>query len=188
MGKANFFYSSRDNCWKLTDKGGAELLRVGGTAGVEIPSGSTLTINGTFTSTDKLDSDDYAADSIDKEHLASEIYAIEPVCYSGQLDNDTIVGLYKCWSACTVIRVCYWTSQALGSGLGIDVVDGETDGTGSSVIDSCSDNLNGSDVNDLTTPHALSAGDYINLVVDNVTNSTHISVIILLKVPLGAAT
>ena len=138
---------------------------------------------------DSVNSEHYVANSIDKEHLAPEIYAIESVCLNGEgLDTQTIKGLYKCWSACTVIRVSYFTDQALGSSVGVDVVDGATDGNGSGVIDSCSDNLNGSDINDLTTPYDLSAGDYINVVIDNITASTFISVIILLKVPLGTAT
>ena len=138
---------------------------------------------------DSVDSEHYIADSIDKEHLASEIYQIVPVCFSGEsVDNQTITGVYKCWSAATVVRVCYFTDGTLGTGLGIDVVDGGTNGSGSDVIDSCSDNLDGSDINDLTTPYALSAGDYINIVFDDVTNGRFISVIILLKVPLGAAT
>ncbi|KKL26405.1 hypothetical protein LCGC14_2395650, partial [marine sediment metagenome] len=80
------------------------------------------------------------------------------------------------------------SDAAIGTSLGIDVVDGATDGNGSDVIDSCSDNLNGSDVNALTTPYALSAGDYINLVVDDITNSIYIRVDIHYRVPLSTAT
>jgi len=127
------------------------------------------------------------ATCVDKADLATEVYQELVIPVSFTLDNQT-VKLYKCWSACTVVRVAYFTNQACGTNLGIDVVDGGTAGAGTTVIDSCSDNLNGSDVNDLTTPYALSAGDYINVTVDDVTASTFISVMITLKVPLGAAT
>ncbi len=156
---------------------------------LDMESGSTLTIAGTLTATDKIDSAHYAAASIDKEHLASEIYQELAVCLAdGIYDNETITGAYRAWSACTLIRVIYHTDQAIGTSLGIDVVDGATDGNGSDVIDSCSDNLNGSDINDVTTPYALSAGDYLNVVVDDITASSTIRVTAILKVPLGAAT
>ena len=154
-----------------------------------IPSGSTFELASgvTLTATDIIDSAHYAADSIDKEHLASEVYAIEPVCFSGVAVASKTYKIYKCWSACTVVRVCYFTSQAIGTVEGIDVLDGGTDGNGTGVIDACSNNLNGLDFNDLTTPYALSAGDYLHVKTDALVASSFISVIVLLKVPLGAA-
>jgi len=158
-------------------------------SGVELDceSGSTLTIAGTLTATDKIDSVHYAATSIDKEHLATEIYTIEPITIAGTFDNETFV-VYRCWSACTVVGVLYDTSQLIGTTSGIDIVDGGSAGAGTDVIDSCSDNLNGIDYNALTTPYALSAGDYVNVTFDDLTASTRIAVTILLKVPVGAAT
>lgn len=150
---------------------------------LSLPTGQTLDLPD-----DTVKAADVTDAIVAKAHLNSEVYAIENVCISGTLDNQTIKGLYRCWSACTVIRVAYFTSQAIDTSSGIDLVDGSTDGNGTDVIDSCADNLNGSDVNTLTTPYALSAGDYINLTVDDITNSTFISVVISLKVPLGAAT
>ncbi len=130
---------------------------------------------------------DLPAGVVDKADFSTGVYAIENVSVSGILDNQT-VKIYRCWSACTVVRVVYFTSQSIGTSLGVDIVDGGTDGGGTDVIDSCSDSLNGIDVNTLTTPYALSAGDYINVTVDDVTASTFISVIISLKVPLATAT
>lgn len=139
-------------------------------------------------SANSVDSSQYVDASIDKAHLATEIYTIEHITFSGEgLDNQTIK-LARMWSAGTVVRITYFTDQALGTNLGIDVLDGGTDGAGTTVIDSCSDNLNGLDSNDLTTPLALSAGDYICVKVDDITNSTFISVDIQVKVPCGAAT
>jgi len=148
--------------------------------GIELDceSGSTLTIAGTLTATGK----------VTKANLNSEVYAIEHIVISGEgLDNQTIIAT-KVRSAGTIVQVDYFTDAAIGTSLGIDVVDGATDGNGSDVIDSCSDNLNGSDVNALTTPYALSAGDYINLVVDDITNSIYIRVDIHYRVPLSTAT
>ncbi len=146
---------------------------------LDMESGSTLTIDGNLTATAK----------IVKSSLNSEVYQELAVCLAdGIYDNETITGAYRAWSACTLIRVIYHTDQAIGTSLGIDVVDGATDGNGSDVIDSCSDNLNGSDINDITTPYALSAGDYINVVVDDITASSTIRVTAILKIPLSTAT
>jgi hypothetical protein len=67
--------------------------------------------------------------------------------------------------------------------VGIDVVDGGTDGSGTDVIDSSEDNLNGLDHNTLSTPYALSAGDHLNVTVDDI-DSTYVYVKITLEVPL----
>lgn len=157
---------------------------------LSLASGSTLSVAGTLTATDKIDSAHYAANSIDKEHLASEIYTIENVALAGStndFDNQT-VKLYRCWNACTVVRVAYFTSASLGTGAGIDIIDGGTAGSGTDNIDSCSDALSGSDVNSLTTPYALSAGDYINVTFDDVDASVDFTIVISLKVPLTTAT
>ena len=138
---------------------------------------------------DSIDSDQYVDDSIDKAHLASEIYTIENVSFQNNAiawDGETVI-VHQCWSACTVVRVAYDTNAAIGTTKGIDILDGGTDGSGTSVIDKCSDNLNGSDVNTLSTPYALSANDYINIKFDDL-ETADISVVISLKVPLGAAT
>lgn len=138
---------------------------------------------------DAIDSVHYAADSLDKEHIGSDVYTIEHYCcHFTSPDNETM-GLGRVWSAGTVVRVVYWTASALGAGAGIDVLDGGTDGSGAAVIDSSSDNLNGWDANDLTTPHALSAGDYLRVKFDNFTTTPNdIVVDVQIKVPLGTAT
>ncbi len=139
---------------------------------------------------DSVDSQHYIADSIDKEHLASEIYTIEHLTLIGSTnDFDTqTIKLARMWSAGTVVRVTYFSSTILGTSMGIDILDGGAAGSGTDVIDSCSDNLNGLDTNDLTTPYALSANDYICVKFDNVDASVDFSVDIQVKVPLGAAT
>ena len=137
---------------------------------------------------DSVDSEHYVATSIDKEHLASEIYAIEHIVVSGEgLDNQTIKAT-TVRSAGTIVHVDYFTDAAIGTNLGIDVIDGATDGSGTDVIDSCADNLNGFDPNPLTTPYALSAGDVINVKFDDITGSVYSRVDVYYKVPLGAAT
>ena len=133
---------------------------------------------------------DLPANSVDKADLATEVYTIEHITMSGNtndFDSETIK-LTELWSAGTVVKVAYFTNAALGTNLGIDILDGGTDGSGTDVIDSCSDNLNGSDVNNLTTPYALSAGDYINVKFDDVTNDVSFTIDIQVKVPVGAAT
>src|SRR3972149_5926059 len=119
-----------------------------------------------------------ASSVVTKAMLNSEVYTIEHIILTGNtndFDNET-VKLTKLWSAGTIVRVVYFTNAALGTSLGIDIVDGATDGSGTDVIDSCADNLNGSDVNSLTTPYALSAGDYINVTFDDVTDDVSFTI------------
>jgi len=146
-------------------------------------------VEGAAVGSDSLDSRHYIADSIDKEHIGSDIYTIEHITFTsdGAFDNTTIK-LARVWSDCTVIRITYFTSQALGTSLGLDVLDGGAAGSGTDVIDSCSDDLSGLDSNDLSTPYALSAGDYICVKADNIAASTIVTIDIQLKVPVGSAT
>lgn len=137
---------------------------------------------------DAIDGDKIADDAVDKEHLADEIYAIEHFWFSTEGSANQTVYISRLWSAGTVVRVVYFTDQALGTSLGLDVIDGGTDGNGTDVIDSCDDDLNGLDSNDLTTPYALSANDYIGIILDDVTASTLITIDVQVKVPLGSAT
>jgi len=128
-------------------------------------------------SANSIDSDSYVDSSIDKAHLADEITHL--VTYSQHVsspDSQTI-GLCQVRDACTVVQVDYWTSSVLGSSVGIDLVDGGAAGSGSDVIDACSDNLDGWDVNALTTPYALSAGDRLKIVYDNFTTTPNDTVV-----------
>jgi len=130
------------------------------------------------------------ASTVTKAKLNSEVYTIEHICLTGNtndFDNETVI-LTRLWSAGTVVRVVYFTNAALGTSLGIDIVDGATDGNGTDVIDSCADNLSGSDVNSLTTPYAVSAGDYINVTFDDVTNDVSFTIDIQVKIPVSTAT
>ncbi len=139
---------------------------------------------------DSVDSEHYVAASVDKEHLASEIYTIEHILFTARgVDNQTHI-LSRLWSPGTVIRCTYYVDTLLPTGAGIDVIDGGTDGSGTDVIDSCEDTLGADtpDSNDITTPYALSAGDYIGIIVDNIDANTLVSVDIQVKVPVGAAT
>jgi len=127
---------------------------------------------------------------VDKADLAAEVYTIEHITLAGStndFDNQT-VKVAQLWSAGTVIRVTYFTSAIIGTGLGIDILDGGAAGAGTDVIDSCSDNLSGLDTNTLTTPHALSAGDYICVKFDDVSAAVDFTIDIQVKVPVAAAT
>lgn len=126
-----------------------------------------------------------AASTVAKTALKAEITYNERVCCNGQFDNETI-SLGKVLNDCTVVAVSYWADQTLGSGAGIDIIDGGTDNNGSTVIDSCSANLaaNTLDYNALSTPYALSAGDYLKVVCDNFTYATNCVIQIVLEVPL----
>ena len=146
-------------------------------------------VDGTKLADDAVESEHYAATSIDKEHLASTIYTIEHIIIavnSGKFDNQTIK-VSRVWSACTVVRVVYFTDGVLDTDKGIDILDGGSDGSGTTVIDSCDDNLNGLDSNDLT-PYALDANDYILIKFDDINNDVDITIDIQLKVPITTAT
>jgi len=178
MGKANFYWSARDNAWILKGNAGEELVRFGET--IRFASGKTLDISGpTLTATSRILKDDFASSVYTIEHIT--IHVSSP-------DNETI-GIGRVWSDGTVVGVTYWTSAAIGSSAGIDVLDGGTDGTGTDVIDACSNNLSGFDINTLTTPHALSAGDVLLLKFDDFTTAPDDLVVdILIKVPISTAT
>jgi hypothetical protein len=126
---------------------------------------------------------------IDKSNLASEIYTIEHITIAGNtndFDNQT-VKVTQLWNAGTVSRVVYFTSAAIGTDLGIDVLDGGTDGNGTDVIDSCANNLSGVDSNTLVTPYAMSANDYLCVKFDDLTDGVDFTIDIQVKVPLVSA-
>jgi predicted RecA/RadA family phage recombinase len=123
--------------------------------------------------------------NVGQDNLEDEVTYSQYICFGpSQMDTITIMA-GDLESDCDVVHVSYWTSQALGTGLGIDLVDGGADGSGSAVIDSCSDNLSGLDDNELATPYAMLAGEVLKLTVDNVTDSTWIYVKVTLKVVLN---
>jgi hypothetical protein len=124
---------------------------------------------------------------VQQEDLADEVTYSQYLMVSGVLDNQT-VDMGEIESDCDIIHVSYFTSQAAGTGLGIDLVDGGADGSGSAVIDSSEDNLDGIDDNELTTPYAMLAGEHIKIAVDDVTASTFILVKVTLKVVLNEET
>lgn len=126
-----------------------------------------------------------ATGEIGKADLADAIYYNEHIIISGAFDNQTVKS-GPVPNDCTVTNVTYFTDAALGGSVGIDLVDGGTDGTGTDVINSCSDNLSGIDDNALGTPHTLSAGDHINVKCDDFTAETHCTVHVTLKVLLNA--
>lgn len=138
----------------------------------------------------EIAADDIDSGAVTKAKLNSEVYTIEHIVLAGSTNdfNDQTVTVSKLWSAGTVVRVVYFTSAALGASMGIDILDGGTDGSGTDVIDSCSDNLNGLDANDLTTPYSLSAGDYVNVKFDAADASVDFVVDIQIKVPVSTAT
>jgi len=160
----------------------------------EVLDMSTATISGNKTfSGDITFSGDVAlpASVVDKADLAAEVaISISLVVGPGLFDNETIE-LGPVRDACTLVHVTYDTdaSPGLGTGVGIDILDGSTDGSGADVIDSCSDNLSGLDSNALSTPYALSAGDYLRVKFDDFAASTYMTTVtIWLKVPLRTVT
>ena len=104
-----------------------------------------------------------------------EIYTVQ-----GSMDNQTVKAA-KLKKAGELIRATYFTAGALGSGLGIDVVDGGTDGSGTDVVDSCSDNLNGLDANDISSSNTFSAGDHINVTFDDFASAIYCSVTLVFR-------
>lgn len=119
----------------------------------------------------------------DKDLLADEVTYNEYICCSGALDNQTI-DMGAIANDCEVVEVSYFTNAAAGSGVGIDLVDGGADGSGSEVIDSSEDNLNGIDVNTLTTPHIMLSGEHLKITVDDI-GATFVMVKVTLKVVLN---
>uniref|UniRef100_A0A6M3IEY7 Uncharacterized protein n=1 Tax=viral metagenome TaxID=1070528 RepID=A0A6M3IEY7_9ZZZZ len=170
MGKANIYWSAIDRAWIIRDGAGNEVTRFTG-AGQTIPTGRNLTIT----------------DGLTKANLASTVYQEVVLSYQLTTASKTFQ-VHRLWSAGTVVRVTYWTNQAIGTSEGIDILDGGTDGAGTDVIDSCSNNLSGLDCNTLSTPYALSAGDYICIKTDGLVSSSVVTVTIVIKVPLYAET
>lgn len=163
------------------------LLYLGNTAGdYSASTGTTKYIIGRMTTTriayvwgmrevtgdmiedDGVDSQHYAADSIDKEHLAAEVTSTTCMVLGPGLYDDETIQLGPVRDACTVVHVSYDTDAdpGVGTSVGIKVQDGSTDGSGSDEIDASADNFAGLDSNELTTPYALSAGDHINVVYE----------------------
>ncbi len=167
MGKANIFWSAKDDAWIVRNKAGSEIARFGNEQ--------------TFQNLN------LKAASVVRADLADENFFIEHItCLVSATDNETL-GISKVWNDCTVVRVVYWTSGVLGGSNGIDILDGGAAGSGSDIIDSSSDNLDGFDANDLPTPYALSAGDFIRIKFDDFdTAPDYISVDIQLKVLINA--
>lgn len=169
------------------------------TAGMTIPSGEVLDLTGATgilslaageiaaadLASNAVETAKINANAVTKGKMDSGVYTIEHiVCLVSATDNE-ILGISKVWNECTVVRVVYWTSGALGGGFGIDILDGGASGSGSTVIDSSTDNLTGFDSSDLSTPYTLSAGDYVRIEFDNFSTAPdYISVDIQLKVPL----
>lgn len=114
--------------------------------------------------------------------LADDVYQDIAYCVSGEFDNQT-VNLVKLVEAGTVVGVTYFSAAALGASAGIDVVDGGAAGTGTDVICSCTDNLNGKEAEDTfdATHKVLAAGDWINLTFDDFTAATFCSVVIIVR-------
>lgn len=128
--------------------------------------------------------------SVNKANLGADVTIRLPIPLSGIFDNETIE-LGPLGEAGEIVAVFYDTdaSPGLGTGVGIDVIDGGTDGNGTDVIDHCADNLSGSDYNTLTTPYAMSADDYLRVKFDDFAASTYRStVVIMYEVALVNAT
>jgi hypothetical protein len=89
---------------------------------------------------------------------------------SGNFDNLTMkigqvprTGIVK--------RVTYCTSAAAGSAVGIDIIDGAANGSGTDVICACADNLNGVEVDNPTSANVLDADDYLVVKFDDLTGT-----------------
>jgi len=114
--------------------------------------------------------------------LATDLGVVhEYICFAASVDDQT-VKLGPVANDCEVINISYFTAAALGSGAGIDLIDGGTDGDGTDVIDASDDNLEGLDNNELGTPYALSAGDHLNITLDDFTSATLVIVKVTLEV------
>lgn len=114
-----------------------------------------------------------------KAKLGDDVLEYSQLVFAGSVDNQT-VKLGPVPVDCEITTISYFTAAALGSGVGIDVVDGGTDGTGSAVVDSSDDNLDGQDVNE-SVGHALTAGDHINITFDDFDAATLCVVTVTLK-------
>jgi len=81
-------------------------------------------------------------------------------------DNVTYK-IAKMINAGIVKSVTFNTSAALGSSLGIDIIDGGTAGAGTDVIVACTDNLNGVETKAPATAYVLVSGNYLNVKFDD---------------------
>lgn len=150
-------------------------------------AGTVQQVVGVFTAADEAVVLPVGSGHLGKQDLADEVTYTVPIVVAGSFDNQT-VKVCDLPEPATVVAVSYFTAAALGSGLGIDVVDGGADGTGTDVICSCSDNLNGFEVEDTisATHGVLAAGDVLNVKVDDLTTATYCVVTIWLKVIVNA--
>lgn len=114
-------------------------------------------------------------------HKYDEIYT-----FTRSADNVT-TDLVKLLHAGNVVAVTYFTEGALGATEGIDVIDGGADASGTAVIDSCSDNLDGKDHN-VVTPYAMLAGEWLRVKVDDLGSAIGVTVVIVYRVKISAVT
>jgi len=117
--------------------------------------------------------------------FANDAVADVPLVVSGTFDACTVK--IQVPDACVVQAVTYWTAAALGSGMGIDVVNGGAAGAGTDVICSCSDNLNGVEAENTISGaySSLAEGHYLNVVFDNYATPTLCVVTIWLRMRLN---
>ena len=90
--------------------------------------------------------------------------------------DDETIGWFNMPAAGILLQADYWSSAALGAGVGIDVIDGGADGSGSTVMDSSSDNLNGYESSTTITSAAIDASDWIKITFDDFTGATDCTV------------
>lgn len=109
----------------------------------------------------------------------SELDAAIPLVVGPGLFDNEIVELGPVNGPCMVVEVTYDTdaSPGVGTGVGIDVLDGGTNGSGTDVIDSSDDNFTGTDSNPLSTPYALSDGDYLRVRFDDFAAATYMTTV-----------
>jgi|GEM_PF-737070 len=150
-------------------------------------AGTVQQVVGVFTDTDEAVILPVGPAHLSKQDMADEVTYTVPLTVAGSFDNQT-VKVADLMEPAEVVGVTYFTAGALGEGLGIDVVDGGADGTGTDVICSCSDNLNGLEVEDTisATHGVLAAGDVINVTIDDLASAVYCVVTIWLKVIVNA--
>lgn len=97
-----------------------------------------------------------------------EFIYISPSIFISDADNETVAMAGPMPYAGEVDSVMYWTGGAIGASVGIDLIDGGDDGSGSDVIDSSDDNLNGYDLN-TGVAYGFDSGTVLKVTVDDIT-------------------
>lgn len=93
----------------------------------------------------------------------------------GAFDNAN-VPIAKMIRAAKVVGATYYTSAALGSGVGIDIIDGGSNGAGTDVICASADNLAGLEADAPTSSNFIDAAHYLNVKADNF-DSTQLAIV-----------